>query len=174
MRPEDQQNQLTVIERQQSLAVRVADLASPEQNTALREWLKQLLELRDSNVSKLKKCQDALSITWKAKVILPVLQLIAKEVKKHGWDNRSKSQRFGMGGAAAAIALFGGKSAGIAALGTAVGVPLWVVVGAGSMFAHNLLHELTSKATAPATEPEVSGPIIDLKAESPLERHDWH
>lgn len=162
----DQQNPLAVIKTQQQLATRVADLASSEQNDALRSWLQQLLALRESNLSTLKKCRDAITITWKAKVILPVLQIIAGEVKKHGWDNRTQSQRFGIGGAAIGVALFGGQGAGIAALGTAVGVPLWIVVGAGSMFAHNLLSELGSKSTAVPPDDETFGPTIDLKAET--------
>ena len=40
------------------------------------------------------------------------------------------------------IALFGSQSAGIAALGTAIGVPLWVVLGAGAAFANSLIEEL--------------------------------
>jgi hypothetical protein len=44
-----------------------------------------------------------------------------------------------MSGAVAGVALFGGKAAGIAALGTAIAVPLWIVLGAGGAFAGVLI-----------------------------------
>jgi hypothetical protein len=44
--------------------------------------------------------------------------------------------------AGTAFALFGPANAGIAALGSAVAVPLWVVFGAGAMFARHLYEEL--------------------------------
>ncbi|OCC02401.1 hypothetical protein BA190_24055 [Labrys sp. WJW] len=51
----------------------------------------------------------------------------------------------GIAGAGAGLAFFGTQGAGIAALGTAAGVPLWVVPGAGSMFAKTLHEELTKR-----------------------------
>jgi hypothetical protein len=50
-----------------------------------------------------------------------------------------------MGAAATGAALFGGKAAGLAALGTAIAVPLWVVFGAGGAFMGVLYEELTGK-----------------------------
>jgi hypothetical protein len=75
-------------------------------------------------------------------VIWPLLKSISKQIKRHGWDNRSASQRLGIGVAGTAFALFGPANAGIAALGSAVAVPLWVVFGAGAMFARHLYEEL--------------------------------
>jgi hypothetical protein len=65
----------------------------------------------------------------------------------------------GSGGAAVGVALFGGQSAGIAALGTAIGVPLWVVFGAGAAFAKSLHSELGRKSATPPTEDP--GKVID-------------
>ena len=45
-------------------------------------------------------------------------------------------------GMALGIAAFGAQGAGVAALGTAIGVPLWVISGAGASLAGVLLEEL--------------------------------
>ncbi|MGV2101595.1 hypothetical protein [Rhizobium sp. 21-4511-3d] len=136
-------------ENQKQVALAVVTAATPSENQALRSWLSELLTIRNSKTNSISKAKQALTVTAQSKVIWPVIQIIAKQVKKRGWDDRSKSQRFGIGGVAVGVALFGGQSAGIAALGTAVGVPLWVVLGAGSMFAQHLYSELVGSATAP-------------------------
>jgi hypothetical protein len=43
------------------------------------------------------------------------------------------------------LAAFGSQGAGVAALSTAVGVPLWVISGAGASMAGVLLDELNRK-----------------------------
>ncbi|TCR75643.1 hypothetical protein EV561_1212 [Rhizobium sp. BK376] len=123
-------------------------MATGAQGEALRGWLIALLELRERDMPKLLKAKEAIAITAKSKVIWPLVSIIGKEMKRLGWDERTSSQRWGLGGAAAGIALFGGQGAGIAALGTAVGVPLWIVLGAGSMFARTVLGELAKKREA--------------------------
>ncbi len=133
-------------EREKQVALQVVLTATPSQNAALRNWIGELLIIRRSEANTLSKAKEALAVTARSKVIWPLVQLIAKQAKKTGWDDRPTSQRFGIGGMAVGIALFGGQSAGIAALGTAVGVPLWVVLGAGSMFAQHLYSELVQSA----------------------------
>lgn len=54
----------------------------------------------------------------------------------------------GLSAAAVGLAVFGNQAAGIAALGSAIGVPLWIVLGAGSMFADQLLKELSGALSA--------------------------
>ena len=57
----------------------------------------------------------------------------------------SAGLKLGLGGAAVGLAVFGGQGAGIAALGTAIGVPLWVVFGAGAAFLGVLYEEIADK-----------------------------
>ncbi|MBD8663934.1 hypothetical protein IFT59_11820 [Rhizobium sp. CFBP 8752] len=151
---------------QNQLALRIAETATPEQNEALRNWLAELLRLHESDLSAFAKLRQSLAVTARARVIMPVILMIASQVKRHGWDKRTKSQRFGLSGAAIGIAAFGGQGAGIAALGTAIGVPLWIVLGAGSMFARSLFEELTRKSDEAVQSVEVpSGTnTIDLTA----------
>jgi hypothetical protein len=93
----------------------------------------------------LQKTKRAISLSASSRVIVAAVKIVGREVKRHGWDNRSRPARLGMGAAAGAVAFFGGKGAGIAALGGAVGVPLWVVFGAGGAFAGVLYEEITGR-----------------------------
>lgn len=133
--------------RQRQVAVFVAEAATPTDLDAIRGWAGKLLEIRSSSLTKVEKAKAAVMLTASSKVVWPVAKIVAKEAKRIGWDDRSKTARLGLGGAAIGAAVFGGKSAGIAALGTAVGVPLWVVLGAGASFANVLIEEVTRRKT---------------------------
>lgn len=150
--------------KQKQLAVQIAQKATPDENTALRTWLYGLLALRDKRVSVLTKGKEAIGLTIKSKVAWTLIKIMAKEIKRHGWDDRNKTAKFGIGGAAIGLALFGGSNAGIAALGGAVGVPLWVVLGGGSMFAKLLIGELLARKVEPPGKPEEEPYTIDLTA----------
>ena len=133
----------TSIESEQAAIVReIADDASLEQQRALLEWGKELLVIRDSNDSARAKARAAVAATASRKVVWPIVRVMLQRLKRLGWDERSWSARLGIGVVGATIAVFGGQGAGIAALGTAVGVPLWVVFGAGGAFAGMLIDEL--------------------------------
>jgi hypothetical protein len=125
-----------------SVAVRVAATASEQEREALLLWMVQLLQVRESSLSNMQKAKRALKLTSESKVVWPVVKILAQEVKRVGWDERGTKSRFGIVGAGAGLALFGTQGAGIAALGTAIGVPLWVVLGAGAYFAPVLIEEL--------------------------------
>jgi hypothetical protein len=66
-----------------------------------------------------------------------------------------------MGAAATGVALFGGQGAGVAALGTAVGVPLWVIFGAGGAFMGVLYEELTGKKRTAKTSYTIDAERMD-------------
>ncbi|RWX13453.1 hypothetical protein EHI42_20680 [Rhizobium hidalgonense] len=127
------------------LAITIAGSASRTEADALREWARLLIDLQDENISAIAKARKAISLTASSKVIVPAMKIISAEAKKHGWDNRTSTQRLGIAAAAGAFTLFPGANAGIAALGGAVGVPLWMVFGGGSMFLKVLFDELTKR-----------------------------
>lgn len=135
------------------LAVIVAEKATDTEREALLNWLRRLLEIRASAASMFAKARQAIAATLETNVIWPVVKIIARETKRIGWDDRSRTARFGLGGAAIGAAIFGGKSAGVAALGTAIGVPLWVVLGAGAAFANMLLEELSRRRNLQSVDP---------------------
>lgn len=104
-----------------------------------------MLEIRGAAVSNLEKARRAIAATANARVILPILQSVGGELKRVGWDERGLAARVGLGSALAGGAIFGGQAAGVAALGTAVGVPLWVLFGAGGTFVAVLYQEMTGQ-----------------------------
>jgi len=147
--------------RERQLAVRIAQAATPEQTSALRAWALKLLEIRQSSLPAQTKAKQAIAATAQGKVVVPMLKTALRGAKSLGWDNRTVAQRLGLGGAAVGVALFGGQSAGIAALGMGVGVPLWAVLGGGSMFATYLYEELAR--TPSAVKDGATYTVIDAK-----------
>ncbi|WP_163882641.1 hypothetical protein [Rhizobium laguerreae] len=133
------------------LAITIAGSASRAEADALRDWARLLIDLKDEKISAAAKARKAISLTASSKVILPAMKIISAQAKKHGWDNRTSTQRLGIAAAAGASAVFPGAHAGIAALGGAVGVPLWMVFGGGSMFLKVLYDELRKRPEAQAS-----------------------
>lgn len=157
-------------DKQIALAQRVATTVTKEQKELLIPWLEQLLEIRHSNLTPMAKGIKALNVTAKAKVLLPTLKLIAQEaglasldgekIKFNNpqtilasignlWGQQSLPAKLGIGAGAVASTLFGSQGAGIAALGTAIGVPLWMVFGAGGAFAGVVLEQFGRSVPIP-------------------------
>ena len=143
------------------LALKVANDASAEEREKLALWLEGLLEIKNADLSPYNKSREAISFTAKQKVVLPLIRSIARLVKKHLWDSRGAKGRFGLIGAGVGVMFFSGQSAGIAALGGAVGLPLWIVFGAGGAFAGVLLEELSAKKHSNDSDIITSYKVID-------------
>lgn len=144
------------------VAVFVVATAAESDLDAIRNWASRLLEIRSTDRATLEKAKAAIALTAKSKVVWPVVKIIAKQAKRVGWDDRSKTARLGLGGAAVGAVVFGSKSAGIAALGTAIGVPLWVVLGAGASFANVLVEEIARrKPSSGATYRDITAERLD-------------
>lgn len=142
-------------------AVQVVESASKSEKKELEEWLKKLLEIKVSKAPKLVKAKKAIKVTSQKRTIFPIVRLLSKTIKKHAWDNRGARSRFGLIGIGAGITIFGGQSAGIAALGGAVGVPLWIVFGAGGAFAGTILNEINMRKREIKNHIDVDYEIID-------------
>ncbi len=135
--------------RDKRFAVAVVDAVPPEHHLALKAWADQLLIIANSPAPRWQKAKKAMRATQVSEVIWPALKTVAKQIKRAGWDTRSGPAKAFVSVAAVSAAVFGGKAAGVAALGTAVGVPLWIVFGAGAWFAKAVADEVTRKS-APA------------------------
>lgn len=133
---------------EREVALMIVKNSTPEDRLVLSEWAEGLLALRELDTGKIEKAKKAISLTLQSKAAISAAKIITRKLKKIAWDDRSIAARFGLGGAAAGLAVFGSQGAGIVALGTGVGVPLWVVLGAGSSMAGVLLEELTRKTNA--------------------------
>ena len=100
--------------------------------------------------------------------------MLYAEVKRLGWDERSKKSRTGIAVGGAALALVGGQGAGIAALGTAIGLPLWIVLGAGAYFAAGIVEDLINHLPTQKRPQMKNGKyeIIDIEAKVKKESAD--
>lgn len=127
---------------QKAIVQGIVNDASLDQQRALLEWSKALLSIRHSESTAKIKAKAAVAATAQREVIWPIVQTMLYRLKRLGWDERGWAARLGGGAALAASVVFFGHGAGIAALGTAIGVPLWIVFGAGGAFAGMLLDEL--------------------------------
>lgn len=116
--------------------------ASLTEQQLLGAWARQMLAIRDSNLASLDKAKQAISATMESKAIWPFIRTIASEIKRIGWDERSLPAKMGLSAAAFAAVVFSGKAAGLAALGGAIAVPMWIVFGAGATFAGVLIEEV--------------------------------
>ena len=133
------------ISKQISVAKAIVSGASPAEAAALERWATGLLEIRQSNLTRRRKAIAAVKLTFKSKVIWPILKKSSSELKRVGWDERSWTSRLGLWAIIGTVVTFGNAGAGIAALGGAIGVPLWIVLGAGGSFAGLLIDEITKR-----------------------------
>jgi len=154
---------------QRSLAVTVAQSAESDQRDALSNWIRGLLEIRDANLPSRHRAQAAIKLTLASNVVWPIVKIIGRETKRLAWDDRGLKSRFGLGGLAIGMTFFGGQGAGIAALGTAIGVPLWVVFGAGGAFAGMLLDELQAEPNGTGSREQTTYRTIDAVDDSGLQ-----
>jgi hypothetical protein len=127
------------------LATFVVRSASVSDRQLLKNWAQEMLLIRSLPISRFKKAKRVYSETFSRKAIWPALRVFYRELKRIAWIERSRTARLGMSGAVAGVALFGGKAAGIAALGTAIAVPLWIVLGAGGAFAGVLIEIIVGR-----------------------------
>ena len=103
--------------------------------------------ISQSNLTLRQKSARALDVTRRSGISKSTFNLLLRVSKKTGsgakafWNGSSKPMKAFMATGAATAAVFGGQGAGIAALGTAIGLPLWLVTGAGAMFLTTLLEE---------------------------------
>jgi hypothetical protein len=117
---------------------------SPEEQEKLIGWLRELLEIRKQPVSPLAKIKMLGYNLKKSKAVAPIAKRLLLLLKKHGWDDLARPAKLAVGAAFGAL-LLGGGGAGIAAFGGAIGVPLFVVFGAGGALAGVIIEEFERK-----------------------------
>lgn len=121
------------------VATELLEGATPEERLALSKWASTLLGIRDSADDGFGKARAAFMATVDSTTAWPLIRRIGDAIKRNAWDERSTTERAGVGAATAMVALFGGTFAVLTALGTAVGTPLWIVFGSGDGFAKQLV-----------------------------------
>ena len=141
--PGREQEHLGTSRRQ--LVFAVVDRATTLERDALLAWARKLLEIRASSETAFSKAKQAVLSTAASPVIWPIVKTLAAELRHLGWDDQGLTGRMTVGGAATAFLTIGSQGASIAALGTAVGVPLWVVLAGGSGLAAHLIETIVKR-----------------------------
>jgi hypothetical protein len=112
------------------------------ERAAVLAWGRELKRIRESGASVFDKAKEALAVTRKADQILPILTKAGLTLKDLMWTKRGWSARLVI--PAAVIVLVALPEAdGLALLGGAIGIPLWVVAGAGGAFIGMLIDEVS-------------------------------
>jgi len=127
----------------------VADL-DLDQKMALMSWAQELVAIRSADVSLPRRAAAAVKASMRRETVAVLLKRIQGSATKAGvrakvllWDNRNWATRVALGGVGAGLAVGGAEAgAGIAALGSAIGVPLWLVTASGGAFLGALIDEL--------------------------------
>jgi hypothetical protein len=124
-------------------------------------WLRELQAIRVQPTNNFAKAQAALSASVKGPVVLALVKALAPAVtravgtsKQVLWDDRGWAARFALAGVTLGAAAFGGEAAGVAALGSAIGVPLWLVLGAGGSFLGAMIEELERRSAPQESDDE--------------------
>jgi hypothetical protein len=118
--------------------------SSESDRELLKHWAQQLLEIRSSHCSTYEKACRAIEVSVNSKAIWPFVKMVSSEVKRLGWDERGLRARIALAMLGPAALLVSSQGASIAALGGALGVPLWIVFGAGGAFAGVIIEEINS------------------------------
>jgi hypothetical protein len=154
-------------QKYREVAVIVANSASDQERAALLKWAQGLVVIRSTSLSAWNKGKNAIQLTLQSEVIWPLVKLLGRELRRVGWDERGIKSRGLILGGGVGLVLFGGQGAGIAALGTAVGVPLWIVLGAGGAFVAALIEEVGRRRSIeqPNRPAETSYRVIEAEKE---------
>jgi hypothetical protein len=160
-------DEANISENEQTRATQLAAIiftgATKQEREEITGWLRSLMAIAEGDGSALEAARQAVEATAQRQVVWPIVKLVGGEIKRHAWDDRSLATRVAGIGAFTALALGGGEAgAGIAALGTAVGVPLWIVFAAGGAFAGALLEEIQKLALNDPSQAE--NPDLDRGA----------
>jgi len=126
------------------LGKEVVEAATADQLTAIEGWATEMLRIRKSGATAVQKAKLAIEATVDRKALGPLMGVAWRELKRIGWTERGLPARVAIGAAVASLTITG-QGAGIAALGGAIGVPLFVVFGAGGALAGVILDEIRKK-----------------------------
>jgi len=145
---------LVTEERVVAAARRLRRVLKAEERTAVMAWLLELDRIRAAELPDRTKVRRAFRATMREPLLRAVLTASGRQLVELAWEDRSWAQRLAALGILVATGALEGRRAGIAAMGTAIGVPLWVVFGGGGALVGLILDEL--KALVPV--PEGAGP----------------
>ena len=127
-------------------ALTIIDAYPEQERGLLLNWARQVLAIRESQVSAAQKVIRIVKVTSELSMTKPLLTHLGREIQRISWDDRSKPMRGVIGGAGIGlVASIAGPMAGVAAFGGAVAVPV-ILLGAGAgAVLMAIVDELSSK-----------------------------
>ena len=114
---------------------------SKEEKKLLKQWAIKVMKIRDNESYSFKEKLNALKKLNNKEAFKASLN-IATEYSKKYWKKASWAEKLGIIGGGGAIALFGFGGAGVAALGGAIGLPLFLLTAAGGTFIGTIIDKL--------------------------------
>lgn len=131
------------MEKMNKVIEKVLKVLSEEEKDALLKWAEECKEVVDSRRKKKNKIKKLTEITRRNNDALKsVFKVMGKNLQKYLWTDRGFVARCAVAGAGAGILTGGFGGAGIACLGTAIGVPFFLVTAAGGAFLGMLISEI--------------------------------
>lgn len=127
----------------------ILEHASADERASFGAWARRLLDIRDSREFPPVKVQLALQASIDPAFSARSLQLLGRELKRIGWDERDTYERLGISVAGTMAMLTSVGAVAFAAFGSAFSVPMWVVFGSGDAFARILAEESAGTPDAP-------------------------
>ena len=83
------------------VATELLEGATPEERAALSKWASTLLGIRDSSDDGFGKARSAFIATVDSTTAWPLIRRIGDAIKRNAWDERSTTERAGVGAATA-------------------------------------------------------------------------
>jgi hypothetical protein len=110
----------------------------------LLKWSQAVIAIRNTSWPKHRKLVEIGKVTHEMGVTKPFVKHLASELKRVGWDERTKTMRGVIGGAGIGLlASLASPMAGVAAFGGAIAVPVVLLsAGAGAVLSA-IVEELT-------------------------------
>ncbi|MCB1896971.1 MAG: hypothetical protein KDF95_17165 [Rhodocyclaceae bacterium] len=143
--------------------------ADEAERAGLRAWAARLLEIREGRDFPPAKVQQALQASIDPSFSAHTMQLLGRELKRIGWDERDTYERLGISVAGTMAMLTSVGAIALAAFGSVFSVPMWIVFGSGDEFARILIdetdgssaHKASAAAPGDAAAKPAAAPVRD-------------
>jgi hypothetical protein len=129
----------------QPAVVQVLLRLPPAEQQLLLGWARGLGAIRCGTLRGFKKAAAVLALTRDQKAAWPLVKVLSLVLKHVIWDARSWTLRLGVGSIIATFVAIGNEAAGIVALGGGIGLPLWMLIGAGGVLVGLLADKLNKQ-----------------------------
>jgi len=121
--------------------------APPAEARVLMEWVRGLSAIRNGELRGRRKVAAQFALIRDLKAGWPLVKVMARALKIGAWDARSWKLRLGLGAILGTFVAVGNAGAGIVPLGGGIGLPLWVLMGAGGVLIGLVADQVRKRTT---------------------------